>query len=126
MAKFKSQVAIRSGQYPPCILYRVLFTVPKEHRVNRANLTSALRGEGLELLFNCPIMEAVCEHYTNMCMCLLYLCIHACMRVLVNVNVHIVHNYVFACVCRLYRLQQPLPVSDITLYLYHLPQVLYY
>ena len=118
MAKSKFEVAqaIRSGQLPPCIMYHVLYTVPEDQRVNRAKLTVALRGEDLDLSFNCPIMEAVCEHYTNMCMCLLYLCIHACMRVLVNVHVHIVHNYVFACVCWLYHLQQPLPVSDITLY----------
>ena len=38
-------------------------------------------------------------------------CMHACMRVLVNVHVHIVPNYMFACVCLLYCLQQPLPVS---------------
>ena len=86
MAKSELEVeqAIWRGQLPPCIMYRVVYTVPEDQRVNHANLTVALRGEGLDLLFNCPIMEAVCEHCINMCMFLLYLCMYI---------------YVCACVC---------------------------
>ena len=90
MAKSKIEVvqAIRSAQLPPCIMYHVLYIVPEDQRVNRAKLTVALRGEDLDLLFSCPIMEAVCEHCVNMCICLLYLCIYTCVCACVH-----------ACVC---------------------------
>ena len=94
MAKSKCEVAqaIRSGQHPPCIMYNVFYTVPENQRVNRAKLTVALKGKDLDLLFSCPIMEAVCEHCINMCMCLLYLCIRVC-----------VYACMHACACKCMR-----------------------
>ena len=86
MAKSKFEVAqaIKSGQHPPCIMYNVFYTVPEDQRVNRAKLTVALRGKDLNLLFSCPIMEAVCEHciniYVYVCCTCVYVCVYACMH----------------------------------------------
>ena len=53
--------AISNGLSPPCILYKVFYSIPEEQRVKPAELTVALRGEDLELRFNCGIMEGMCE-----------------------------------------------------------------
>lgn len=67
-AKAKSEVeqAITSGQFPPCILYKVFYSVHKEQRVKPAQLTVTLQGEHLKLRFNCRIME---ENRECVCVC---------------------------------------------------------
>ena len=62
-ANSKSEIeeAIGSGLSPPCILYKVFYSIPAEQEVQPTDLTVALRGEDLELRFNCGIMEGVCE-----------------------------------------------------------------
>ena len=57
-------------------MYNVLYTAPEDQRREPTKLTVALRGEDVDLLFSCPIMEAVCEHkyvyvfVVHACVCL--------------------------------------------------------
>ena len=71
--------AICSGLSPPCILYKVFYSIPAEQRVKPAGLTVALHGEDLELRFNCRIMEEKCE---CICWC-------ACVCVHVRASVYV-------------------------------------
>ena len=60
-SKSEIKEAISSGLSPPCILYKVFYSIPAEQRVKPGGLTVALHGEDLELRFNCRIMEEICE-----------------------------------------------------------------
>jgi len=89
-ANSKSEIkeAISSGLSPPCILYKVFYSIPAEQQVKPAELTVALHGEDLELRFNCRIMEGMCE---CICWCA---CVCVCVCVCVQVCICMI-----ACAC---------------------------
>lgn len=57
-----------NGRFPPCILYKIIYSSPEEKRTRPALLKVMLNGANVSLAFSCRIMEEMCE-----CMFVLYI-----------------------------------------------------
>ena len=49
-----------SGRFPPCILYKIIYSSPEEKRIRPALLKVYLNGAHVSLSFSCRIKE-ICE-----------------------------------------------------------------
>ena len=52
---------VKSGRFPPCILYKIVYTGPEENRVKSAVINVVLKGANVPLSFSCTIKEEMCE-----------------------------------------------------------------
>ena len=50
-----------SGRFPPCILYKIIYSSPEEKRTRPALLKVDLNGANVPLFFSCRIKEEMCE-----------------------------------------------------------------
>ena len=72
---------VTSGRYPPCILYRILYTGPEERRVSSALVTVQVHGADVPLTFTCSIKQEKCE-CVHVRMCTMLLQGYNCMSLL--------------------------------------------
>ena len=63
LGKTKEEIngEVNNGRYPPCILYKIIFTSPEEKRVKPALVQVVLHGANPPLSFCCRIQEEMCE-----------------------------------------------------------------
>ena len=80
LQKSKDEVEqeVISGRFPPCILYKIIYSSPEEKRIRPALLKVDLNGADVPLFFSCRIKE--------MCECMFCLCVCVCVRVRVCVR----------------------------------------
>ena len=50
-----------SGRFPPCILYKIVYSSPEEKQTRPALLKVKLNGADVSLSFGCRIKEEMCE-----------------------------------------------------------------
>ena len=56
---------VTSGRFPPCILYKIIYTSPEENRLKPAMMKVELHGANVPLVFCCRVKEEMSE-----CACL--------------------------------------------------------
>ena len=63
MGKSKSDLEreIESGRFPPCILYKIVYTGPKEERRKIALMKVHVHGANVPLVFCCKVKEEASE-----------------------------------------------------------------
>ena len=63
LGKSKDEVeqGVISGRFPPCILYKIIYSSPEEKRTRPALLKVDLNGANISLSFSCRVMEEMCE-----------------------------------------------------------------
>ena len=71
-SKVEVEQEVISGRFPPCILYKIIYSSPEEKRIRPALLKVDLNGADVPLFFSCRIKE-MCE-----CMFCLCVCVRAC------------------------------------------------
>ena len=52
---------VSSGRFPPCILYKILYTSAKENRVKSAMMKVRVHGANVPLVFCCRVQEEISE-----------------------------------------------------------------
>ena len=84
-----------SGRFPPCILYKIIYSSPEEKRTRPALLKVDLNETDVSLSFSCRIKEEMCEcvcvracEHVSVCVCVcacacacVFACMHACVCV---------------------------------------------
>ena len=63
MGKSKSERerVIASGRFPPCILYKIIYTCPEEKRRKIALMKVHVHGANVPLVFCCEVKEKMSE-----------------------------------------------------------------
>lgn len=67
LGKSKKEVEgeVNNGRFPPCILYKIIYTSPAKNRVNHAMMKVALHGANVPLVFCCIVKEEMSK-----CVCI--------------------------------------------------------
>ena len=61
MSKSDLEVEIASGRFPPCILLKILYTIPDEKRRKAALMKVHVHGANVPLVFCCRVKEEMSE-----------------------------------------------------------------
>ena len=63
LGKSKEEVEgeVNNGRFPPCILYKIIYTGREELRVNSALVNVLLQGADVPLSFSCRVKEEMSE-----------------------------------------------------------------
>ena len=86
-SKVEVEQEVISGHFPPCILYKIIYSSPEGKRTRPALLKVILNGADVPLPFSCRFMEEMCE-------CICFDCVYVFVCVCVCVCM-----YVCVCVC---------------------------
>lgn len=73
------QQEVSSGRYPPCIMYKIIYTGPEEKRVKRNLMMVDVDGANVPLSFSCLVKEEKreCVLMVHVCVCVFYCkCMH--------------------------------------------------
>lgn len=71
------QQEVSSGRFPPCIVYKIIYSSPEERRVKRALMTVDVDGANVPLSFHCLVKEEMRECVHSLWyMFVSLLCIH--------------------------------------------------
>ena len=79
---------IKSGRFPPCIPYQIIYFSPEERRVKPAMMKVDVHGADKPISFVCTVKEELCE-----CACIQ--CVFVC-------NVHVWTGGCLYCICTIY------------------------
>ena len=71
------QQMVNNGRFPPCILYKIIYTGLEENRVKSALVNIVLHGTNVPLSFSCRVKEEMCE-CGGLCVPLYSVCVCAC------------------------------------------------
>lgn len=60
-SSLECQQEVSSGRFPPCIVYKIIYSSPEERRVKRALMTVDVDGANVPLSFHCLVKEEMRE-----------------------------------------------------------------
>lgn len=94
MGKEKDELdkEVTSGRFPPCILYKILYTGSEESRVKSALMMVDVDGANVPLVFSCRVKEEMCECRT----------VQVCMVQLGVIDGACELHFVITCICVTY------------------------
>lgn len=61
---------VASGRFPPCILYKIIYTGPEEMRVNTALMKVDLHGADVPITFSCRVKAEKEMSYSMYIICI--------------------------------------------------------
>lgn len=61
MSKENLEEEITNGRFPPCFLYKILYTSPEEKRIRPNLMLVHVHGANVSLVFSCRVQEELCE-----------------------------------------------------------------
>lgn len=86
---------VSNGRFPPCFLYKIIYTGQEENRVKSNLLNVVLQGANGPLSFSCTVEEEMCKCVCGICVHInmWYMCLHVQVHVCIQCS-----GYMHACV----------------------------